>query len=118
MKRFAAVILALVLAISLVACAKNENKADTSLKEGETSISGRVEEVNGNTLVICDKDGAKYHFTYSDDVSVVMNGWYVVDMTADSFENMDVTVICSQEILETYPMRLQNERMLIFEAED
>ena len=118
MKGFSAFILALVLIISLVACSKNENRADTSLKEGETSISGRVEEVNGNILVICDKDGAKYHFTYSDEVTVVNDGWYVVDMTADSFYNMDVTVICSQEILETYPMQLQGERMLIFEVTD
>ena len=118
MKKIAVIILSLTLVMSLVACGKNENRADTSLRQGETSISGKVESVKGDTLLICDDKGARYVFSYSDEVTVVCDGWYVVDLSADSFENKDVTVICSQQILETYPMQLQNERMIICEDID
>lgn len=117
MKKAVAVILLCVTFI-FCSCAKNENRADTSLKDGETSISGIVEKVEGNSLLIRDSEGSKYYFTYSDDVQVVQDGWYVVDMSADSFQGMDVTVICSQAISETFPMQLNNERMIILEVSD
>ena len=118
MKKIAVIILSLTLVMSLAACAKSENRADTSLEQGETSISGKVESVSGNSLLICDDKGARYVFSYSVEVTVVCDGWYVVDLSADSFNNKDITVICSQQILETYPMQLQNVRMIITEGMD
>ncbi len=100
---------------TLCACSKPENRADTSLREGETAISGKVEQVRGNILVISDGKGGRYSFCYSDDIEVVDDGWYVVDLAADSFKGKKVTVICSEEIMETYPAQLKNERMLIME---
>lgn len=116
MKKFMIMVLTLFLALSFACCGKPQNnRADTSLKEGETEITGKVEEVNGNILLINDGEGGRYSFCFSDEVEVVVDGYYVVDLSADSFKGEKVTVVCSAEIMETYPAQLSDERMIIIE---
>ncbi len=113
MKKIITIILMLILTFTLCGCKKTENKADTSLSEGETVITGTVESVSGNILIISDGEGGRYSFYYSDEVDVVEKGYYVVDLSANYFDGKKVSVICSEEIMETYPAQLKNERMLI-----
>ncbi|MGN0448403.1 MAG: hypothetical protein ACI4GC_07655 [Acutalibacteraceae bacterium] len=113
MKKVLTVLLSLIFSVAFFSCSKSENRADTSLKSGEIMISGTVESVIGSSLLITDKDAGKYVFDYSDEVEVVIDGYYVVDMTADSFKGKEVAVICSEEILETFPMQLTGERIII-----
>ncbi len=101
------------LAAALCGCAKPENRADVSVKSGETEITGTVEKVSGNILLISDGEGGRFSFCYSDEVEVVEDGYYVVDLSANSFKGKKVTVICSAEIMETYPAQLSGERMII-----
>lgn len=115
MKKLIALLLVLILSVTLFACGKPENRADTSLRSGETEITGTVEQVSGNTIVIHDGKGGRYSFTYSDEITVVENGWYVVDYTADHFKGMEIVVICSDRIMETYPAMLSDVRMIITE---
>lgn len=115
MKKIILMLLALVISVSFYACSKTENKADVSLKEGETKITGTVEQVNSSILIISDGKGGRYSFCLSDEVEVVEDGYYVVDLSADSFKGKKVTAICSSEIMETYPAMLKNERILIIE---
>ena len=115
MKKTIIMLLTLILALSLFACAKIENRADISLKKGETKITGTVEQVNGNSIVIHDGKGGRYSFTYSDEVNVVEGGYYVVDLAADSFMGDEISVICSEEIMETYPAMLSDVRIIIAE---
>ncbi|MBQ8503178.1 MAG: hypothetical protein IJ491_02750 [Clostridia bacterium] len=115
MKKAIAIILSFIFILSLYGCRKSDNKADLSLQQGETSITGIVEQVNGNTLIISDGEGGRYSFYYSDEVACVIDGYYVMDLSADFFKSKRVSVICSSEIMETYPAQLKNERMLIVE---
>ena len=52
MKKTTAILLSIILVISLCACAKRENRADTSLKEGEIMLSGFVAESYGSSLLL------------------------------------------------------------------
>ncbi len=113
MKKATSLLLVLMFIFLFTSCGKSDNRADTSLREGETYINGKVEEVYGNSLLITDDDGGKYYFSYSDEVEVVVNGWYVTDMAADSFNGKQVTVICGEDIMETFPAQLTGERMII-----
>lgn len=115
MKKILSLVLIFVFTFSLSACKKTENRADTSLKEGEIKISATVEKVNGNILTLSDGEGGRYSFCFSDEIEVVVDDFYVVDMSADSFDGKKVTVICSSQIMETYPAQLKNERMIILE---
>lgn len=115
MRKILFIALTLIFIFSLSACSKPENRADTSIKEGEIKITATVEKVNGNILTLSDGEGGRYSFFYSDEVEVVVDGFYVTDMSADSFKGEKVTVICSNEIMETYPAQLKNERMIILE---
>ncbi len=115
MKKTVCIILTAVLLLCLTACSKPENKADISLREGETKITGKVEKVNGNTLLISDGHDGKFSFFYDESIVVVEDGYYVVDYTADSFKGKMVSVICSDKIMETYPAQLTGERMIIIE---
>lgn len=115
MKKLIALLLVLILSVTLFACGKPENRADTSLRSGETEITGKVEQVSGNTIVIHDGEGGRYSFTYSDEITVVENGWYVVDLSADSFRGKEIMVVCSDCIMETYPAMLSDVRMIITE---
>lgn len=115
MKKITALLLAAVLSVMLYACAKPGNIADTSLRSGETKITGTVEKVSGNSIVIHDGNGGRYSFTYSDEITVVEDQYYVVDYSADHFKGMEITVICSDRIMETYPAMLSDVRMIITE---
>lgn len=121
MKRTITAILAVLMIFSLSACAKRENRADTSLKEGEIMLSGYVSESYENSFLLQKAEGYDWHSSVSDRAFVsigehtefVVDGWYVTDLTADSFKGKYISVICSESVLETYPVQLQNERMII-----
>ncbi len=115
MKKLIALLLILILSITLFACGKPENRADTSLRSGETKITGTVEQVSGDSIVMHDGKGGRYSFTYSYEITVVEDGWYVVDLAADSFRGKRISVICSEQIMETYPAMLSDVRMIIAE---
>ena len=117
MKKIVTAILSLIIAFSFVCCTKNENRADTSLKSGEIMLTGRVIESYGNSLLLESKDEndktGRYFVTINDYTQFVVDGWYVTDLSADSFEGKKISVICNEMILETYPAQLQDERMII-----
>lgn len=117
MKKTMAVILSAVLLFCFYACGKSENKADTSLKDGEIMLTGSVVESYGNSLLLEEEkdDGtvSRYFVTINDYTEFVVDGWYVTDLSADSFEGKKISVICNEMIMETYPAQLQDERMII-----
>ncbi len=120
MKKILAVTLTLVLALSLFACAKKENRADTTLKEGEILLSGYASESFGKSLLIEKAEGYDWpidsdraYVSLGENIQFVVDGWYVTDLSADYFEDKYISVICSEEVAETYPVQLQNERMII-----
>lgn len=121
MKKTVSIILTLLLIISFSACAKRENKADTSVKEGEMMLSGFVAESYGSSLLLQKAEGYEWQDHAGDRVFVsigdktefVVDGWYVTDLTADYFEGKYISVICNEFVLETYPGQLQDERMII-----
>lgn len=121
MKKISAVIFAAIMIFMLGACAKPENRADTSLKDGEIMLSGYVAESYGSSLLLQKTDGYDWEDYVGDRVFVnigintdfVVDGWYVTDLSPDSFEGEYISVICSETVLETYPVQLQGERMII-----
>ncbi|MBR3815641.1 MAG: hypothetical protein IKJ27_02820 [Clostridia bacterium] len=113
MKKLSVALIVVLSALVLFSCGKNENKADTSVRKGETEITGTVEQVSGNSIIIHDGKGSRYSFTYSDGIDVVENGWYVVDLAAASFAEKEITVICSDRIMETYPAMLSEVRVIV-----
>ena len=121
MKKTLMVLLAVILIFTFFGCAKRENRADTSLKEGEIKLSGYVQESYGSSLLLQKAEGYDWEDYVGDRVFVnigdntdfVVDGWYVTDLTADYFEGKHISVICSEYILETYPAQLQSERMII-----
>lgn len=121
MKKIITAVLAVLMIFSLSACAKRENRADTSLKEGEIMLSGYVKESYGSSLLLEKKEDYDWEEHVSDRVYVgigertqfVEDGWYVTDLSADYFEGKYISVICSKTVLETYPGQLQGERMII-----
>ena len=121
MKKLTVILLSVLMVLVLTGCKGtltanvDPNVADTSLRNGEMKLSGKVVEVNGNTLMIEDEKGGKYVFGYSDEIMVAEDGYYVVDYTADSFMGKNVTVVASEIVLETWPMMLTQERMIIIE---
>ena len=121
MKKMIAVILTVLVLFSFSACVKRENRADTSLEKGEIMLSGFVSESYGNSFLLEKTDGYDWEEYVGDrayvsidaDTEFVIDGWYVTDLTADSFEGKYISVICSENVRETYPVQLQNERMII-----
>lgn len=116
MKRLYIVLISLVMLITFSACSgENNNKADTSLKDGEILLSGKVEEVYENSFLLKGEGSDRYYISFSDKVQLVEDGYYVVDMTADSLKGKRVSVICSSQIMESYPAQTSGERMVIIE---
>ncbi|MBQ4267904.1 MAG: hypothetical protein IJB93_06895 [Clostridia bacterium] len=121
MKKTIAILLSVIFVMSFCACAKLENRADTSLKDGEIMLSGYVAESYGSSLLLQKADGYDWEDYVGDRVFVnigintdfVVDGWYVTDLSPDSFEGEYISVICSESVLETYPVQLQGERMII-----
>ena len=110
-----------ILALTFFGCAKRENRADTSLKEGEMMLTGYVTESYGSTLLLEKTNDGEWqdfvsdrvYVTIGDNTEFVIDGWYVTDLSADYFKGKYISVICSELVLETYPVQLQNERMII-----
>ena len=121
MKKTLALLLTVILALAFFGCAKRENRADTSLKEGEMMLTGYVTESYGSTLLLEKTDDGEWqdfvsdrvYVTIGDNTEFVIDGWYVTDLSADYFKGKYISVICSELVLETYPVQLQNERMII-----
>ena len=121
MKKTLAFLLTAVILVSFFGCAKLENRADTSLKEGEIMLSGYVAETYGNSLLLEKAEGYEWqdfvgdraYVSIGEHTEFVIDGWYVTDLTADSFEGKYISVICSDTVLETYPVQLTGERMII-----
>ncbi len=117
MKKIIALTLCVIVAFLFACCGKYENRADTSLKKGEIMLSGKVVESYGNSLLLETKEEndetGRYFVTINDYTEFVVDGWYVTDLSADSFEGKKISVICNELILETYPGQLQDERMII-----
>ena len=121
MKKTLALLLTVILALTFFGCAKRENRADTSLKEGEMMLTGYVTESYGSTLLLEKTDDGEWqdfvsdrvYVTIGDNTEFVVDGWYVTDLSADYFKGKYISVICSELVLETYPVQLQNERMII-----
>ena len=118
MKKLAVILLSVLMIAVSAGCRAatfDPNVADTSLREGEMKLSGKVVEVREEALLIEDEKGGRYTFAYSDDITVVEDGYYVVDLSADSFKGKKVTVIANQSVMETWPMMLSDVRMIITE---
>ena len=119
MKRLTMIFLSVLMIAVLTGCGAAmfdpDNIADTSLRDGEMKLSGKVTEVSGETILIEDEKGGRYTFGYSDEITVVEDGYYVVDLSADSFRGKRVTVIANQSVMETWPMMLSDVRMIITE---
>ena len=121
MKKTLALLLTVILALTFFGCAKRENRADTSLKEGEMMLTGYVTESYGSTLLLEKTNDGEWqdfvsdrvYVTIGDNTEFVIDGWYVTDLSADYFKGKYISVICSELVLETYPVQLQNERMII-----
>lgn len=120
MKKTIVILLSLALLFCFASC-KKDNKADTSLKEGEIMLSGLVSESYGSTLLLEKTEGYEWQdyagdrvfLSIGDKTEFVIDGCYVTDLTGDYFENKYISVICSEFILSTYPAQLQGERMII-----
>ncbi len=112
----AALVFSAALMLAFNACVRDDNKANTSLQEGEMVLTGKAEKVSGNHITL-KADGNsisdKFYFYYTDEVTVVENGYYVMDLAADSFEGKEISVICSEMVQETYPAGLTDVRMII-----
>lgn len=116
MKKVTAIVMIILAVLSLSACSADGNKAEITVGQGEMMLSGKVTKVSGNSLLlecedsnICDK----FHLYYDSEVVVVEDGYYVVDLAADYFENKEISVICSNLVQETYPAGLTQVRMII-----
>ena len=102
--------------MSFAACIKGENTPDVSPLEGEMILGGKITKVSGSLMLLESDDSSisnKFTFGYSDTITVVENGEYVVDLSADYFEGKKVSVICSRLVQETYPAGLTDVRMII-----
>ncbi len=121
MKKTLTLLVAAILTFTFFGCAKRENRADTSLKEGEIMLSGFVAESYGSSFLLQQAEGYDWEdyvgdrafVSIGDNTQFVIDGWYVTDLTADYFEGKYISVICNEMILETYPVQLRDERMII-----
>ncbi len=116
MKKVALLLATAIIFTVFASCrADDNNRADTKLKEGEILLSGTVEEAYEKSLLLKGEGSDRYYIAYSDEVAVSKDGYYVVDLSADSFKGKKISVICSSEIMETYPMQTSGVRMIIIE---
>ncbi len=120
MKKTITLILVIICMLSFSACTKKENKADTSLKEGEILVSGYVIKSYDSSLLLQKSEsydwnlgGDRAYVSFGDDIQFVVDGYYVTDLTPDHFEDKYISVICSEAVMETYPLQLMGERMII-----
>lgn len=116
MRKTICLLMAVIMGLTFSACAKRENKADTTVGEGEVMLTGKITEVKGNYMLLESRESSlcdKFSFSFSDEIIAVEKGYYVVDLTADSYLGKTVSVICSESIQETYPAGLSDVRMII-----
>lgn len=115
MKKIAVLLAVAIIFTAFACCVADNNKADIKLNDGEILLSGKVEETYEKSLLLKGEGSDRYYISYSDEVTVVEDGYYVVDLTTDSFKGKKISVICSSEIMETYPAQTSGVRMIIIE---
>ena len=76
-------------------------------------LVGTVKEVNGDSLLIVTDNDQQYIFSFSKKIKVVKDEQYVYNPQAADLSGKKVTVIAGNEVQETWPMGLTNERMII-----
>ena len=123
MKRAVVILLALLMCVSFACCGKSETPTDAGYNSQKAEISydsntemmlvGTVKEVNGNSLLIVTDDKQEYVFGFSNEIKVVKNDSYVYNTEAKDLLGKKVTVIVGNEVQETWPMGLTNERVII-----
>lgn len=123
MKRAIVILLAVIMCVSFVCCGKEETSTDTSLSNQKAEISynsntemmlvGTVKEVNGNSLLIVTDDKQEYVFGFSNEIKVVEKENYVYNPRAKDLLGKKVTAIAGNQVQETWPMGLTNERLII-----
>ena len=76
-------------------------------------LVGTVKEVNGDSLLIVTDNDQEYVFSFSKEIKVVQNEQYVYNPQAADLLGKKVTAIAGNEVMETWPMMLTNERVII-----
>ena len=123
MKRAVVILLAVIMCVSFACCGKSETPTDARLSSQKAEISydsntemmlvGTVKEVNGNSLLIVTDDKQEYVFGFSKKIKVVKNDSYVYNTEAKDLLGKKITAIAGNQVQETWPMGLTNERMII-----
>lgn len=118
MRKMIAAVFAVLLILSLAGCVNNPGQAVTKLNEGEMMLTGKVTKVSSNLMTFETEESSisdKFYIGYSDSVTVVEDGEYVVDCAAYYFKGKRINVICSELVEETYPAGLTAVRMIIIQ---
>ena len=123
MKKAVVILLAVFMCFSFACCGKEKTSTDARLSNQKAEISydsntemmlvGTVKEVNGNSLLIVTDNNQEYVFGFSKNVKVVENEYYVYNPKASDLLGKKVTSIAGNQVQETWPMGLTNERLII-----
>ena len=122
MKRAVVILLAVLMCVSFACCGKSEDSASgTNSQKAEITydvtkemmLVGTVKEVNGDSLLIVTDNDQEYVFSFSKKIKVVQNEQYVYNPQAADLLGKKVTAIAGNEVMETWPMMLTNERVII-----
>ena len=123
MKRAVVILLAVLMCVSFACCGKSETPTDARPSGQKAEITydatkelmlvGTVKEVNGDSLLIVTDNKQEYIFSFSKNIKVVQNEQYVYNPQAADLLGKKVTAIAGNEVLETWPMGLTNERVII-----
>lgn len=123
MKRAVVILLALLMCVSFACCGKEKTSTDASYSSEKAEITydatkemmlvGTVKEVNGDSLLIVTDNDQEYVFGFSKEIKVVQNEQYVYNPQAADLLGKKVTAIAGNEVQETWPMGLTNERVII-----
>ena len=123
MKKAVVILLAVFMCFSFACCGKEKTSTDARLSNQKAEITydadtemmlvGTVKEVNGNSLLIVTDDNQEYVFGFSNEIKVVEKENYVYNPQAKDLLGKKVTAIAGNQVQETWPMGLTNERMII-----
>lgn len=123
MKKAVVILLAVFMCFSFACCGKEKTSTDASYSSEKAEITydatnemmlvGTVKEVNGDSLLIVTDNENEYSFSFSKKIKVVQDEYYVYNPQAKDLLGKKVTVIVGNEVQETWPMGLTNERVII-----
>ena len=128
MKRAVVILLAVLMCLGLACCGSTETitdatympkqKAEISINtETEQIILATVREANGDSLTLVTDDGQEYIFSFTEKVKVVEGEYYLPAVKASDLVGKRVSAVVGNEVMETYPMMLTNERLIILVTE-